>query len=82
MSSDLSLEPIGIVRIYGLRFKIEFEFKQAAHVIGSFHYHVLLFMGVVTQGLMHYLASCHTNLVWKTFGSWLCTIRQGFAPSE
>jgi len=119
MSSDLSLKPIDILRLYGLRFKIEFGFKQAAHVIGSFDYHfwmmdmkplsrrngnqymhresekyrqavrqklhtyhVFLFMGVVTQGLMHYLASCHTDLVWKSFGSWLRTIRQGVAPSE
>ncbi len=39
-------------------------------------------MGVVTQGLMHYLSACHTDLVWKCFGSWLRTIRQGVAPSE
>jgi hypothetical protein len=119
MSSDLTLAPIDIVRLYGLSFKIEFGFKQAAHVIGTFDYHfwtkhmkplkrgngnqylhresekcrdairstlhsyhVHLFMGVVTQGLMHYLAACHTDLVWKCFGSWLRTIRQGVAPSE
>lgn len=39
-------------------------------------------MGVIAQGLMHYLASCHTDQVWKSFGSWLRTIRQGVAPSE
>lgn len=119
MCSDLTLAPIEIVRLYGLRFKIEFGFKQAAHVIGTFDYHfwmmdmkplkrhsgnqflhketaryreavrnklhtyhVHLFMGVVTQGLMHYLSACHTDLVWKCFGSWLRTIRQGVAPSE
>lgn len=26
-------------------------------------YHVFLFMGVVTQGLMHYLSACHTETV-------------------
>lgn len=119
MCSDLTLSPIDIIRLYGLRFKIEFSFKQAAHVIGTFDYHfwmkdmkplkrrngnqyphkeskkyregirnklhtyhVYLFMGVVTQGLMHYLSACHTDLVWKSFGSWLRTIRQGVAPSE
>ncbi len=39
MSSNLSLEPFDIVRIYGLRFKIEIGFKQAVYVIGSFDYH-------------------------------------------
>jgi len=39
MSSDLALEPVEIIRLYALRFKIEFGFKQAAHVVGSFDYH-------------------------------------------
>ena len=45
-------------------------------------YHVHLFVGVVAQGLMQYLSVCHTELVWRTFGSWLRTIRQGIPPSE
>jgi hypothetical protein len=119
LCTDLSLEPREIIRLYGLRFKIELGFKQAAHVIGAYGYHfwmkdmkrlsrrngnqhlhrqskryrdaikrklhayhVFLFMGVVTQGLMHYLAACHTDQVWSSFGSWLRTIRKGVAPSE
>ena len=39
-------------------------------------------MGVVTQGLMQYLSACHTDSVWRGFGSWLRTIRKGIAPSE
>jgi hypothetical protein len=119
MCSDLQLDAVQIIRLYGLRFKIELGFKQAAHVIGTFDYHfwmmdmkplkrrngnqhlhreseayrcavrrklnayhIFLFTGVVAQGLMHYLSSCHTDLVWRSFGSWLRTVRKGVAPSE
>src|SRR5262245_10003108 len=34
MCTDLSLEAIDIIRLYGLRFKIEHSFKQAIRLIG------------------------------------------------
>lgn len=39
VSTDLTLSPIEVIRLYGLRFKIEFSFKQAVHIIGTFSYH-------------------------------------------
>jgi len=39
MCTDLSPHPIDIIRLYGLRFKIEHSFKQAIRLIGSFAYH-------------------------------------------
>ena len=39
MGTDLTLSAIDIIRLYGLRFKIEFSFKQAVRLIGSFAYH-------------------------------------------
>ena len=39
LSTDLSLEPIQIIQLYGVRFKIEVSFKQAIHTIGAYSYH-------------------------------------------
>jgi hypothetical protein len=39
LSTDLELDPIEIIRLYGYRFRIECGFRQAVHVIGTYAYH-------------------------------------------
>lgn len=39
LSSDLDLDPIRIIALYGYRFKIESSFKQALHTLGAYAYH-------------------------------------------
>ena len=39
MCTDTTLSAVDIIRLYGLRFKIECGFKQAVRQIGSFAYH-------------------------------------------
>lgn len=39
VTTDLTLPPIDVIRLYGLRFKIELSFKQALRVLGTYAYH-------------------------------------------
>ena len=39
LATDLALEPMEIILLYGYRFKIELGFRQAVHVVGSYAYH-------------------------------------------
>ena len=39
MTTDIALDPLQVVALYGYRFKIEVAFKQALHTVGAYAYH-------------------------------------------
>ncbi len=45
-------------------------------------YHCFIQTGLIVQGMLHYLSCRYTKQVWKSFGSWLRTIRPNVLPSE
>ena len=48
--------------------------------LAAYHRHIQL--GLIAQGLLQILSATSSDLVWRSFGSWMRTIRPGLAPSE
>ncbi len=46
----------------------------------AYHRHIQL--GLIAQGLLQILSASVPELTWRSFGSWIRTIRPGLAPSE
>jgi len=39
MTTELSAKPIDVIKMYGLKFKIEVSFKQAVYTLWTYGYH-------------------------------------------
>lgn len=45
-------------------------------------YHCYMQTGIIAHGLLQYLSLTCSQQIWKSFGSWIRTIRPGILPSE
>lgn len=45
-------------------------------------YHLFIQLGLIAQGLVQYLSIHHHKVVFKSFGTWLRTLRENTLPSE
>lgn len=48
--------------------------------LAAYHRHIQL--GLIAQGLLQILSATVPEMIWRSFGSWIRTIRPGLAPSE
>ena len=48
--------------------------------LAAYHRHIQL--GLIAQGLLQILSARVPEMIWRSFGSWIRTIRPGLAPSE
>lgn len=45
-------------------------------------YHRYIQVSLIAQGMLQYLSCKYPKLIWRSFGSWIRTIRPGILPSE
>ena len=82
MSTDLNLAPVDIIKIYGLRFKIELSFKQILHVVGAYAYRFWM-AGMTPVGRvsgnqhLHRKTQLYRDAVRRKIGAYHCHIQLG-----
>jgi len=82
MTTDLSLSPLDILRIYGFRFKIEVAFKQALYTLGTYAYH--FWMATMTprpnksgDQYLHRKSQTYRDLISRKMRAYHCHMQLG-----
>ena len=82
LCTDTTLDPIDIIKIYGVRFKIEVSFKQAIHTVGTYQYH--FWMAAMTprpnksgNQYLHHKSVEYREAVLRKLAAYHCHIQTG-----
>lgn len=82
MTTHTDLDPLEVVRLYALRFKIEVGFKQAVHTVGAYAYRFWLkTMKKIKRGsgdqYLHRATSEHRDRVWRKIHAYELHVQLG-----
>jgi hypothetical protein len=82
LATDLTLGALDIIRLYGVRFKIEVAFKQAVHTVGTYSYH--FWMAAMTpiarrsgNQHLHHKSDTYRAQVRRKMKAYSCHIQTG-----
>lgn len=82
LATDLTLGALDIIRLYGVRFKIEVAFKQAVHTVGTCSYHFwMAAMTLITRRSgnhhLHRKSDTCRAQVWRKMRAYSCHLQTG-----
>ncbi len=82
MATDTTLSALQIIKLYGIRFKIEVAFKQAVHTLGTYTYH--FWMATMTprshrsgNQYLHHKTESYREQVRRKMAAYHCHIQLG-----
>ena len=82
LCTDLSMDALTVIGLYGLRFKIEVSFKQAIHTLGVYAYHFwMMAMTPIKRWSgnqhLHRKPEEYRNAVRRKIGAYHCYVQLG-----